>query len=1564
MEDRTGQMLKGYELHEQVGAGGFGVVYRATQPLLKREVAIKAILPEHANQPDFIRRFEVEAELVARLEHPHIIPLYDYWREPDGAYLVMRWLRGGSMRGLLDKSGALPLDRIADILDQIAAALMVAHRSHVVHRDIKPDNVLLDEDGNAYLADFGIAKNLDDIAEGGVKSTLVGSPAYFAPEQIRGDNITPRTDLYSLGVMLFEMLVGTRPFPQATTMELIMKHLNEPLPLLHTVRGDLPRDLDDVLQKATEKDPDDRYPDVLSMAAAFRAAIRSELPVTRPDLLDTDTLHDIIVDVPTMLTLPAPENPYKGLRAFQEADAADFFGRQALVEGLIARLNETGTGSRFLAVIGPSGSGKSSVVRAGLVPAIRRGALPGSDKWFIAQMIPGAHPLEELEVALLRVAVNPPGSLAEQLREDQRGLLRAVRRILPDDSSELLLVIDQFEEVFTQLEDEAARTHFLDSLYNAVTDPKSQLRLIVTLRADFYDRPLQYRAFGELLRKRMETVLPLSADELREAILAPAEQAGVQLEPGLVAALLNDVGEQPGALPLLQYALTELFERRRERTLELFTYQDIGGITGALARRAEELYEGFDEAGKAAARQLFLRLITLGEGTEDTRRRVRRAELGAIVGVDDVIEAFGRHRLLTFDRDPVTRGPTIEVAHEALIREWGRLREWIDESREDVLVQRRLTLSAAEWTEGRRDPSFLASGARLSQFEAWAAETGLALNEEERAYVRESVEQREAQRKFEEARKAHEADLERQAASRLRYLVAGLSVFLVVAVGMALFALNRQQNAETQRLRAIAALDEAEVQAQRATIAQGEAEVQAERATIAQGEAEIQAGMAANSEATAVAAQAESDLAAELARQQAAEAQSLALAANAQLVLNSGDADLALVLALNAIQAVDEPALETVRALANTAYAPGTRYLFDEHTLPILNVAISPDGRTALSAAGNEISTDREGELIQWDLTTGQMLRRLEGHEHKVTDVAYSPDGQTALSADYNGVIILWDLSTGEEIQRFQDPAGIVRRLEFSPDGKYFATGGGVMERVVKVWDLRSGEIIRRLEGHTDQLDALAYSPDGTKLLSGARNGELILWDANTGAEIQRFVAHADAVNAVAFTADGEMAASGGSDIGIVLWNVATGEELGRIETGVTYSVAFSPDGLTLASGTGAGSAGVISLWDVSGTQDTGDEIRRFVGHTSSATALAFTPDGRMILSGSNDTTLRLWYVNSAAETLRIQNNEGIESAVYSPDETTALAGLRGLDAVLWDLESGEEIRRLVGHEDYPRSVAFTPDGTRAVTGSLDGTLIVWDVASGEEIRRFEGHTGWVTTFALTPDGERVLSGALNAVDTMLDAEVILWELETGEEIYRFPGTIMSVAISPDGERALIGQTGLDAIDMVLRDLDTGDEISRTTIGSDLAWDIAFSPDGQTALLAMGTGTMRLWDVNTNTEIRRFVGHTDIINSVAFSPDGRTALSGSNDGLVILWDVERGAELHRYIGHMDYVRSVAFSSDGTRMLSGARDSTLREWVVFSTPQDLIEWTLANRYIRELTCAEREQYRIEPLCRIE
>jgi hypothetical protein len=397
-------------------------------------------------------------------------------------------------------------------------------------------------------------------------------------------------------------------------------------------------------------------------------------------------------------------------------------GRDDVVAGLVARLAGPDETSRLLVVVGPSGSGKSSVVQAGLVPALRRGVIVGSDRWLVASLTPGHRPFERLEHALLSVAVNMPAGLGELL-EAGDGLRPAIERVLPE-SAELLLVIDQFEELFT-LVDEPVRDRFLSTIAESVRDGSSRVRIVIALRADFYDRALRHERFGHVCATHTVAIPPLSPEGLERVIRQPEERVGLQVEPGLIPRITAEMNHQPGGLPLLQYALTELWERRAGTQLSVAAYLESGGVAGAIGRRAEQLVGQLDSHCVEATRQLFLRLVEPGEGAPDTARRIRGGDLQALTGdhhaMDTVSERFARYRLLLYDRDAESREPTIELAHEALLHAWPRLSGWIDEAREDLRVERRLATAAAQWSESGHDPSFLLTGARLEQVDQWSS---------------------------------------------------------------------------------------------------------------------------------------------------------------------------------------------------------------------------------------------------------------------------------------------------------------------------------------------------------------------------------------------------------------------------------------------------------------------------------------------------------------------------------------------------------------------------------------------------------------------------------------------------------------------------------------------------------------------------------------------------------------------------------------------------------------------------------------------------------------------------
>jgi basic membrane lipoprotein Med (substrate-binding protein (PBP1-ABC) superfamily)/DNA-binding SARP family transcriptional activator len=527
-----------------------------------------------------------------------------------------------------------------------------------------------------------------------------------------------------------------------------------------------------------------RHPDALRAYQQFHRLLTDELGLAPSPSLqrlnERVLLHDPSLALETTAAPGSTRNPYKGLRPFAEEDAGDFFGRERLVAELLASLE---AGVRLVALVGPSGCGKSSVLSAGLIPALRAGAVPGSAGWAIATMMPGPHPFEQLERALASAAREATGAEPVPGDETDLGLLRAARLVLPKDGR-LLLAIDQFEELFT-LTDDPTAARFLRTITTAVTDADPPITVVMTLRADFYDRPLQHVDFAPLLASGVNNVLPMAADELEAAVLDPARRVGVDVDPALLAELIADTTDQLGALPLLQYALTELFERRTGSALSLQDYRHAGGLRALLSRRSEESFLALDEDKQQVALQVFLRLVNASEGARPSRRRTPLRELTALdvdpVALSIVLEEFGRHRLVSFDRDPAAGDAVVEVAHEALLWEWERLAGWTDTHREDLRRQRSLAAAADEWESTGRNSDYLITGSRLAGYATWSVRTTLRLTAGERAFLDSALERRRTEQAAEDARRDRQRRLERRAARRLWALAAAVLVLAAAA---------------------------------------------------------------------------------------------------------------------------------------------------------------------------------------------------------------------------------------------------------------------------------------------------------------------------------------------------------------------------------------------------------------------------------------------------------------------------------------------------------------------------------------------------------------------------------------------------------------------------------------------------------------------------------------------------------------------------------------------------------------------------------------------------------------
>ncbi|MFV2039876.1 MAG: hypothetical protein ACC660_06495, partial [Acidimicrobiales bacterium] len=722
-------------------------------------------------------------------------------------------------------------------------------------------------------------------------------------------------------------------------------------------------------------------------------------------------------------------NPFKGLHAFAEHDVEDFFGRDRLVSDIVRRLDDDRT---LVALVGASASGKSSTVGAGVIPALRKGALQGSENWLIAKMLPGAHPLAELEAALLRSSLDAPDSLVDLLATSRTGLLKAAVRILPE-GTRLVLVIDQFEELFTLVDDEVERQQFLDLLGVAIDEPHGRIKVVLTLRADFYEHPLAYPDFAQRLSDHIVNVTALAPDEFEAAAEEPLRRAGVGMEPALLASLLADVVGQPGALPLFQYTLTMLFDNRTADLVTLDDYQAMGGLRGAITRRADDLMAELSAAEQDIAQQLFLRLVTVTEDGDWSRRRVLASELVSLrldlVTLQRVIEAFDNQRLLALSRDHVTGSPTVEVAHEALISQWPRFRAWIEEDRHSVQMLTHLRNASYAWEAGGEDAGDLYRGARLGAALDWAESSRPVLSDLETRFLAGARQARdvelEAERRILEQR-------ERQN-RRLRRLLIVVGATAVVAIVFGVLALQQRQRANDQTRQAIGAPTVAET------------------------------------------------------RRLAADAPALAASNRRVALLMAAEAYRrdANPNTLGALQRVLVGTGNLVGHLGQTAYtravwSPDGRFviglrsdavdIFESETGALAgSIGVQTGAAMDVSPAGELVAVATASTQVQmFDLSSAEAVGAPLEHGSRVQAIRFSPDGTTFATGDRSGVLRLFntrdqrllfqvdahpettfvEVDVPSDVARTADhepssfPVG-VRNLAFAPDGSAVATTGG-----------------------------------------------------------------------------------------------------------------------------------------------------------------------------------------------------------------------------------------------------------------------------------------------------------------------------------------------------------------------------------------------------------------------------------------------------------------------------------------------------------------------------------------
>jgi WD40 repeat protein len=1163
----------------------------------------------------------------------------------------------------------------------------------------------------------------------------------------------------------------------------------------------------------------------------------------------------------------------------------------------VARLSQHDA-SRFLAVVGPSGSGKSSLVGAGLLPALRGGAVPGSDRWFLLEMRPGTHPFEELASALVRIAVHPPSDLVERLELGDLGLVSVAEEMLPP-GSDLLLVIDQFEELFTLVDDVDVRARFLGIVLAAATEPTSRVRIVCTLRADFYDRPLAYVGPAELMKSRTVTVTPLVPEELQRAVVGPAEGVGLRIDPALVAEIVADVATQPGALPLLQYALTELFDQREDSTLTLDGYRRVGGVSGALSRRAEGLYRRLNRSGQEATRQLFLRLITVGrEGGDDTRRRVLRSELTSlevdVEALDAVIDTFGARRLLSFDRDPATRGPTVEVAHEALLTEWGRLRGWIEAAREDVRTHRRLAAGARDWTVSGRDPSFVLRGTHLARFETWAASSGLALTADERDYLEAGLTQRNADRAEEEGRKAREAALERRSARRLRGLVAVFAAAALIAATLTVVATDQRGRAQ----------QEARIASARELAA----------AAVANLEADPELSILLGIEAVQTTRSVDGTF-----LREAEEALHRAVVAS-RLDLEVPGLGGLLAWSPRGLFVTEGPENSGLIDIRDSETGESV-LSFRGHGGDVNDVAFSPDG-SRLASTGDD------GKLNVWDASTGRLISSLSG-DGSAWGPSFSADGSLVAAAWFgdDAPVRTLDLSTDRVVSTIRVDDAIDTAL--SPDGKHVAVAQvWLVGEVGAVFDVNTGEEAFALAGPNccahPSSRGVSWSPDG-RLIAAGSEGTARVWDAETGTVRYTLLGHSGFVLSVAWSPDSSRLVTGGSDGTAKVWEIGPEGVRERWSLSAQESrsgivgVAFSPDGSRVMAGDAAISA--VQVWDLGPAGDAEWANLPAPGYPGAE----FMPDGRRVVTSS-------WA-------------GGVEPDGVAPSAVT-----------IWDTEAGREPRTIGPPTDYFRFYSFdvSPDGSSIALGGgsepegFGGASAVraWDTSTGEELWRI-GHHRDVNEVAFSPDGEYLATADWEGTTKIVDRSGrVIRVLGDPQEDFNFS----DVAFSSDGHLVATAEW-FGSVDRVrVWDWRRGEVL--LTVDAEGPWaQVDFDPNGPRVVLSGSGGLAEIWDVESGERVAVLAGPPGGVKDLVFSPDGSRIAIASVDGLVRLFDADTGAQQLSLRGSGCAVEGVAFSPDGTRLASTSWCDGVRIWAL--DIDDLLEIARreAGRAITDEECRQ-------------
>jgi WD40 repeat protein/DNA-binding winged helix-turn-helix (wHTH) protein len=1184
-------------------------------------------------------------------------------------------------------------------------------------------------------------------------------------------------------------------------------------------------------------------------------------------------------------------SPFRSLQTFEPEDAWLFFGRDAEVHDLLRRLKR----SPVLTMVGNSGSGKSSLLRAGLIPTLRagrfcnesspvgvNGSIAGSPSgsWRIAVLRPSAAPFDYL-AEVLPSQLAPELGIKEQaefiadyrskLREGGDALRNAISALVlaaTEDTEKagrmrVVLVVDQFEELFTLTSKPEIRDQYVDCLLAAACwDSAVPVHLVLALRADFYGCCLDHAGLSRCLETNLYNVPRMTPEQMRETIEKRLQLAGGRAEPGLIDSLLEDVGAEPGNLALLEHALGQLWERCGGPgcTFTSRAYNEIGRLRGALGRHADDVYQSLATGEqKRLAQKIFLELVHLGEGAQDTRRRVPKAELLGLAEpgeVEALLARLATARLIATGREG--EESFVEVSHEALIREWPALREWIRQNREELALERRLLQAAEEWSDLNRDPGALLQGTRLAQGEDWLGRHQDA-HDLLREYLEAGIEARAAAARKEREAQERQLNQQRTTARRFRWFSYALAVLVLVAVGAAAFAYHLRT-----------------LEKSRAMAAQAE-----ELATRDHGQAldlAIRSWQIAKTDEARIA---------------------VAKTFPVQIfVLNHDD---------SVYRTVFSPDGERILSAAHDRgarlWSAGDGHLLAvlPHDAPIFHAEFSADGQRIVTA-----SEDHTARV--WDGTDGHLVAVLKGHKSWVWRAAFSPDGKRVVTASSDHTACVWDSADGHLLLTLEGHSDYVLAAQFSPDGKRIVTAS--QDKTARVWNSANGQLTAVLQGHSDIVAFAEFSPDSQRIVTASYDGSARVWNSADG-QLLTVLKHQGALVRAAFSHDGQRIVTASSDNTARVWNSSDGRLLATLRhEGPVVHVEFSPDGRRIAT---ASTDHTARVWNSSD----GRLLAILQGHSREVFHAAFSPSGEQIVTGSGDHTVRVWNLLAGRSTAILRHNSILTSAAFSPDGRLIVTASVDRTARIWKPD-GQLRSTLQGHSDTVFQAAFSSDGQRIVTSSGDGTARIWNSLDGRLLAVLRGHTDKVANAAFSPDG-------LQIVTASFDHTARIWNGSDGHLRSTLQGhsdAILQAAFSSDGQR--IVTASLDGTARVWNSED-GRLLAILRPHSGKTIDAAFSPDGLQIVTASSDRTASLWNTTDGSLVAVLQGHTNSISHVQFSPDGRRVFTTGWDHTTRIWNSTDGKLLGVLQGHSEVVLRCNFSPDGQRIATSSMDQTARLW---------------------------------------